>query len=53
VIPARDDGDHLVVDPVDQAVLLVDPPRPVASKLALEGFGFPEPGEGLTQYVED
>jgi len=43
VVSASDDADFVSVDFVDQAMLVDDPPGPVAAEAVLQRFWLPEP----------
>jgi hypothetical protein len=51
VITASEDSDLIIPDLIDEPMLLVNPPRPTTSQLALQWFGFTFADEGVTLHV--
>lgn len=48
-----EEDDRILIYFIDQAVLLVDAPRPASTQIVFEGLGFADTAKGMTQDVGD
>src|SRR6266571_1600331 len=53
VVAGLEDLHFLVVSPVHQAMLVIDPAGPVSGQVALQLLGLPDTGEGVTLDLAD
>src|SRR5579875_2176735 len=53
VVAGLEDLHFLVVSPVHQAMLVIDPAGPVSGQVALQWLGLPDTGEGVTLDLAD
>lgn len=53
MIPHLRNPQGIILDPVDQAMLVGDPPGPISAQDMLQGFGFADPGERVAPDLVD